>query len=184
MLKKAILIAVVAVVAVVGLLVVMIAMQPNEYSVSRSATIAAAPETVFEQVNDFHKWDAWSPWAKLDPNMKQSIQGPPAGPGSSYSWEGNDEVGKGRMQILESKPGESVKIDLEFMEPMAGKSLTEFSFRPAPAGGTEVSWTMSGPHNFASKAMCLVVDMDKMIGPDFEKGLSQMKTAVESGGSK
>ena len=179
MLKRVILGAVVAVVAVLGILVVTILMQPNEYSVSRSATMVAAPDKVFEQVSDFHKWDAWSPWAKLDPNMKTAIEGPAAGTGAVYSWTGNDEVGKGRMQIIEANRPQNVKIDLEFMEPMAGKSITDFNFKPA-AGGTEVTWTMSGQHNFISKAMCLVMDMDKMIGPDFEKGLAQMKKVVET----
>lgn len=183
MLKKVILAAVVAVVAVVGILVAVVAMQPNEYAVSRSATIAAPPEKVFEQVNDFHRWNNWSPWAKLDPNLKQSFDGPAAGPGASYSWEGNDEVGKGRMQIVESNAPRNVKIDLEFMAPMAGKSVTDFTFKPV-GNSTEVTWKMSGPHTFVSKAFCLVMDMDKMIGPDFEKGLSQMKTLAEAGGGK
>lgn len=179
MLKKVALTTVVAVVAIIAVLLVVIAMQPNEYSVSRSATVNAPAERVFANVNDFHKWDAWSPWAKIDPNMKQSFDGPPAGKGAAYTWEGNDQVGKGRMEIAESKPAEHIKIDLKFLEPWEADNVTDFTFKPA-GEKTEVNWSMSGRHNFVSKAMCLVMDMDKMIGPDFEKGLSQLKTVAEA----
>jgi len=155
------------------------AMQPNEYTVTRSTTIAAPPADVFALVNDFHKWDTWSPWAKLDPAMKTSFEGAPAGPGSIYKWVGNSDVGEGRMTILDNKPGEMIRIKLEFIKPFESNSTTEFQFKPE-GSGTNVNWTMTGENNLISKAFGLVMGgMDKMVGPDFEKGLVQMKAAAE-----
>ncbi len=173
MLKK-ILIAVA--VLIVGFLV-LVAFQPPTYRVSRSAVIPAAPAAVFPLVNDFHRWGAWSPWASLDPNMKVTYGGPAEGAGATYAWVGNSQAGQGQMTILESRPNELVRIKLEFIKPFASVAATEFTFRPE-GSGTAVEWTMSGDHNFFSKAMCLFVGMDKMIGPDFEKGLAQMKAAA------
>jgi hypothetical protein len=175
MLKKILL--VIAVLLVV--LVVVIQMQPNTFLVKRSTTVNAPPEKVFAQVNDFHKWDAWSPWVKLDPNMKATFSGPDAGTGAIYSWTGNDKVGEGRMTMTSSEPTTHVGIKLEFLKPFASTSQTDFNFAPQ-AGTTTVTWSMSGENNFLSKAMCLVMGgMDKMVGPDFEKGLAAMKTAAE-----
>ena len=156
-----------------------IAMQPDEYNVTRSATIAAPADGVFARVNDFHKWEAWSPWAKLDPNMKTSFSGSESGKGSVYSWVGDDKVGEGKMTITDSTPPSEVKILLEFIKPFASTANTVFAFKPN-GGGTDVTWSMSGKHTFLSKAMCLFLSMDKMIGPDFEKGLAQLKTVSES----
>jgi hypothetical protein len=179
MIKKLILGLLAVIVLVVVVLGVVIAMQPNEYTVTRSATFNATPEVIFEQVNDFHKWDAWSPWAKLDPAMKVTHSGSPTGVGATYSWIGNSDVGEGKMTIAESHPSSHIKIDLEFIQPFASKTVTDFTFKP-DGGKTNVTWSMAGKHNIVSKAMCLVVSMDKMIGPDFEKGLAQMKPVVES----
>ncbi len=179
MLKKAILGILVLIVVGVVILGAIIAMQPEGYKVTRSATYNAPPEKVFEQVNDFRKWDAWSPWAKIDPAMKTTFSGPPTGVGSTYAWVGNSEVGEGKMTITESRPSDLVKIDLEFIQPFAGISVTEFTFKPE-SDGTNVIWTMSGKYNFMSKAFSLVINMDKMIGDDFEKGLAQMKPIVET----
>ncbi len=157
----------------------MAAMQPDSYTVTRTATIAAPPEHVFALVNDFHQWDKWSPWAKIDPNMKTTYDGPPAGAGAVYSWTGNDEVGEGRMTILESRPNDAIKIDLEFLKPFESKAINEFILK-AEGTGTAVEWRMAGDSNFMSKVFSLVMGgMDKMIGPDFEKGLAQMKSAAE-----
>ena len=167
---------------VVGILVVLagvIAMQPPEYSVTRSATISAPANVVFEQINDFHKWPAWSPWGKLDPGMKVTHAGPDAGAGAIYSWVGNSDVGEGRMTIQESRPSEFVRIKLEFIRPFPSVADTQFTVKPEGSGVT-ATWLMKGEHNFISKAMCLVQSMDKMIGPDFEKGLAQLKTVSES----
>ncbi len=164
---------------VIVLLVGAIIAQPDTYKVTRSATMAAQPEAVFAQVNDFRKWAAWSPWAKLDPRMKETFTGPEAGQGSVYDWAGDKNVGKGRMTILESKAAELVRIKLEFIEPFADVADTRFRFSPDGVG-TRVEWEMAGNNNFLSKAMCLFMGgMDKMIGPDFEKGLAQLKAAAE-----
>jgi hypothetical protein len=178
-LKKVVLWALAVVAAIVAVLVVAIAMQPAEFRLARSTTVAAPPAAVFAQVNDFRHWAAWSPWAKLDPNMKSTFEGPPAGAGSIYTWSGNDAVGEGRMTILDSRPSELVKIDLQFIKPFASTALAEFSFRPA-AGGTEVTWAMSGQNNFMSKAIQMFCSMDKLLGGEFEKGLAQLKAAAES----
>jgi len=162
---------------------VVVSLQPADFRISRSATIAAPPDTVFAQVNDFHKWEAWSPWAKLDPQMKTTYEGPPAGTGAAYSWVGNSQVGEGKMTIQESKPAELVKLKLEFLKPMASTSTAEFSFKPK-GGNTVVTWSMYGENNFVGKAFSLVMNMDKMLGGYFEKGLAQMKAISEAEAKK
>lgn len=174
MLKKAL----IALAVIVAILLVVIAMQPAEYRVRRSINIAAPAADVFPMIDDFHRWDAWSPWAKLDPAMKKSIEGPASGAGSIYKWSGNSDVGAGQMTILESNPNERILIKLDFLEPFASTSTTEFSLRP-DGGGTEVNWDMKGSNNFLGKAFSLFMNMDKMIGADFEKGLAQMKSQAE-----
>ncbi|MBL0156810.1 MAG: SRPBCC family protein [Bryobacterales bacterium] len=166
------------IVVLLAILAGVIEMQPPEYQVTRSATIQAPANVVFEQINDFHKWEAWSPWGKLDPAMKTTYTGPAAGTGASYAWVGNSDVGEGRMTILESRPAEFVRIRLEFIEPFASVANTEFSVKPE-GNGVAVTWLMSGEKNFLSKAMCMVQSMDTMIGPDFERGLKQLKSAAE-----
>jgi uncharacterized protein YndB with AHSA1/START domain len=163
---------------VVLVLVVVVAVQPSEYRVVRTATIAAPPAAVFEQVNDFHKWEAWSPWAKLDPEAKETHEGPPAGEGAIMKWSGNAEVGEGSMTILESQPPERIKIKLAFLKPFEATATTLFKFEPE-GEGTKVTWDMSGQNNFIGKAMCLVMDMDKMLGGQFEQGLANIKSVVE-----
>ena len=130
------------------------------------------------QVNDFHNWQAWSPWEKVDPALKRSYEGPNAGTGAIYAWQGNKDVGEGRMTIVESRPGELVRIKLEFFKPFAATNTADFTFKPA-GENTTVTWSMSGQNNFVSKAMCLFVNMDTMVGGMFERGLDQMKTVVE-----
>lgn len=160
-------------------LAAVVAMQPSEMRISRSMTIAAPADAVFAQVNDFHNWQAWSPWEKLDPDMQRTYSGSDAGEGAVYHWSGNEEVGEGQMTIEESRPGELIHIKLEFLKPFAATNAAEFTF--APQGeSTDVTWTMTGEKNFFCKGMCLFMDMDAMIGADFEKGLSQLKDAVES----
>ncbi len=179
MIKKIILGVLALIVLLVAGFCVAVAMQPNELKVTRSAVIDAPPEKVFEQVNDFNKWAAWSPWEKLDPAMKKDFSGSPSGKGALYHWAGNDQVGEGRMTIAESHPSAHIKIDLEFIKPFAQKSVTDFTFKP-DGDKTNVTWTMTAQNNFLSKAFGLMMDMDKMIGADFEKGLAQMKTVAEA----
>jgi uncharacterized protein YndB with AHSA1/START domain len=164
---------------IVIVVVVVVASRPAEFQVARTARIAAPPPAVFAQVNDFHKWDAWNPWAKLDPAIKQTYAGAPAGAGAVYTWAGNSQVGEGRMTLTESRPNDLIRIKMEFLKPFAGTSTAEFTFRPE-GDQTVVTWRMDGRNNFMAKAIHLVMNMDKMIGGQFEKGLAQMKAVAEA----
>lgn len=168
-----------AAVVILAFLVV-VALQPSDYSVTRSATITAPPSVIFPHVNELKKWAAWNPWEKIDPQMKLTYSGPDAGVGASYAWVGNSEVGEGKMTITGSKPNESVQLKLEFFKPMAGVSDAEFTFKPRDKQ-TEVTWSMTGKNNFIGKAFCLFMSMDKMIGGQFEQGLASLKSIAESG---
>ena len=163
---------------VIVVFLILVAVQPSDFKVERSATLRAPAPAAFAQVNDFHNWQAWSPWEKVDPALQRSYDGPKAGTGAVYAWQGNKDVGEGRMTITESRPGELVRIKLEFIKPFAAVNNTVFRFQPS-SDGTTVIWTMSGRNNFISKAMCLFVNMDRMVGGMFEQGLAQMKTVVE-----
>ena len=143
------------------------------------APSARAGSGVFALVNDFRKWEAWSPWAKLDPSMKTTFEGPAEGLGSIYTWSGNGEVGEGRMTLTDSHPSDLVRIKLEFLKPITATNTTEFTFKPE-GNQTAVTWNMTGTNNFMGKAFNLFMNMDKMVGGDFEKGLAQMKSTVES----
>lgn len=155
-----------------------VASRPSTFHVERSITIAAPVDLPFGIVNDFHKWHFWSPWEALDPNMKRTFDGPFAGPGAIYAWVGNDKAGEGKMTILESKPYESIRIQLEFIKPMPGTSFTTVTYAPVPEG-IKMTWAMDGQNDFMGKAICLFVDMDAMLGKDFEKGLATIKTLTE-----
>jgi len=165
---------------VVAVLLIVIATRPNTYRVERSITIAAPPEAVYAHIADFKKWEAWSPWGKLDPNMKTTYEGTPGTVGASYAWIGNKEVGEGKMTLTAVKPNERVDIKLQFIKPFESTAANGFQLEPS-GKETKVTWFMNGEHNFMSKAMCLFMDMDSMIGKDFEKGLAAMKRVVESG---
>ena len=145
--------------------------------------MAAPPAEVFAHVNDFHKWADWSPWEKLDPAMKKTFSGAASGPGSVYEWTGNDQVGTGRMTLTDSTPSDLIRIKLEFLKPFEATNNTEFIFKPEGAG-TKVTWNMAGNNNFMAKAAGLFMNMEKMVGGDFEKGLAQLKTTVEAGVKK
>ena len=168
-----------AVAAVIVVFLIVVALQPSDFKVERSATMRAPAPAAFAQVNDFQNWQAWSPWEKVDPALKRQYEGPKAGAGAVYAWQGNKDVGEGRMTILESRPGELVRIKLEFFKPFAATNAAEFSFKPAGAETTAVTWSMAGQNSFLSKAICLFVDMDRMVGGMFEQGLTQMKAIVE-----
>jgi hypothetical protein len=164
---------------VILILVVIVALQPSDFRVTRSATMDVPPAAVFAQVNDFHDWRAWSPWEKMDPEMDRSYEGPSAGTGAKYAWVGDSAVGEGSMTITESRPDEFIRIKLEFIKPMEGTNDTEFMFEPKE-DGTKVTWDMSGKNNFLAKAFCLFVSMDRMVGEQFEEGLANMKSVVEA----
>ena len=165
--------------ALIVVLVIVTLMQPSTYRVERSITTNAPPENAFAQVNDFHLWNAWSPWEKMDPAMKKTFEGPSTGTGSKYAWAGNDQVGEGRMTIEKSEKPSKIDIKLEFLKPFESTSKTTFTFAPAGAG-SKVTWAMEGENNFVGKFFCIFMNMDKMIGADFEKGLAAMKTAAEA----
>jgi hypothetical protein len=179
MLKKIL----IAVGIIVVVFVIIVAMQPADYRIVRSASMSAPAPAVFAQVNDFHNWEAWSPWAKRDPAMKQTFEGAAAGTGAIYMWAGNKEVGEGRMTLTESRPSELIKINLEFIKPFASTCTSEFTFKPE-GDQTGVSWSMAGKNNFIAKAFCMFMNMDKMVGGDFEKGLAKMKSVVEAANKK
>jgi carbon monoxide dehydrogenase subunit G len=177
-----ILIAVAVVLVVAALLfAIAVSMQPSDFVITRSTTIDAPPAAVFAEVNDFHRWQPWSPWEKLDPNLKRTYEGPTAGEGAKYAWEGDGNVGAGQMTITESKPSEQILIKLEFIRPFAGVNQTVFDFQPK-GDQTAVTWTMSGKYHWCAKAMGMFMSMDKMIGGNFDDGLASMKSVVE--GSK
>ncbi len=159
--------------------VVLVAMQPTEFRIARSATMSAPVSTVFAQVNDFHHWDAWSPWAKIDPAMKQTYEGAPTGTGASYSWFGNNKVGEGTMTLTESRPNDLIVIKLEFRRPFKATNTSEFAFKEN-GNQTVVTWSMSGRNGFMFKAFGLFMSIDKMLGGEFEKGLATMKAVVEA----
>jgi len=167
----------------VVVLVVVAALRPAEYRVERSATVAAPPAVVFAQVNDLHKFQAWSPWAKLDPAAKSTFEGPSAGTGAVFVWAGNSKIGAGRMTIIESRPEEMIRMRLDFLKPLAGTSTAEFSFKPA-GDQTAVIWSMAGRHNFAGKAIGLFMSMDKMIGGMFEQGLASLNAVSQTAARK
>lgn len=176
--KVLIVLAVLCVVLVVAGVVV--SMQPGTFTVQRSSTVLATPPTVFPQVNDLQAWDAWSPWKELDPNPKKTLSTPSAGKGATFTWSGNEKVGEGSLTILESRPNEVVEIEQVFVRPLAGRARMVFTFAPE-GDGTRVTWTMDGTNNFIGKAMYLVMDMDTMLGKDFERGLANLKRVVEQG---
>jgi uncharacterized protein YndB with AHSA1/START domain len=159
--------------------VAVVAIQPAEFQVTRTATIDAPAATVFANVNELQKWNVWSPWAKLDPAATSSFEGPAAGVGAVMSWAGNMEVGVGSMTILESRPNEYIKFKLDFLKPMESTSTAEFAFQE-DKGQTTATWSMSGTRGFVEKAMGLVFNCEKMIGEQFDKGLASLKTVAET----
>lgn len=177
---KKILLGVAAVLAIIVIgFVILVSTRPADFRISRSAKMAAPPAKVFTQVNDFHNWDAWSPWAKLDPNANVTFGGEPSGKGATFAWSGNDKVGAGRQTIVESHPDELIQIKLEFEKPFKATNTAEFTFQPE-GDQTLVTWSMFGKNNFMGKAISLIMDCDKMVGPDFEKGLASLKAIVEA----
>jgi hypothetical protein len=172
------LIGMVLVVAVVALLAYA-ASRPDKFRVQRSIRIDAPPEKVFPFLADFRRWSAWSPWEGKDPAMKKSIAGAASGKGAVYEWSGNSKVGQGRMQIIESVPPASVRVQLDFMKPFEAHNVAEFLLGRAGSGGTDVTWAMYGPSPFMARLMGVFMNMDRMIGRDFEAGLAALKAAAE-----
>jgi uncharacterized protein YndB with AHSA1/START domain len=169
----------IAIAVIVVVFVIVVALQPAEFHVTRTAIISAPAATVFAQVNDLHLWEAWSPWAKLDPEAKTTYAGPATGVGAGFHWAGNHKIGEGTMTITESRPGELVRFKLEFLKPFQGTNTAEFTFKSGD-GRTTVTWSMSGKNNFMGKAMGLVMNCDKMVGGQFEKGLADLRSVAEA----
>ncbi len=163
--------------AIAGVLVYA-AMQPDSFAVQRSITIAAPPERVHGLIDDFKRWSEWSPWEKLDPALKRTHTGAPSGKGAVYAWEGNKDVGSGRMEVTDSVAPGKVVIKLDFIQPFEAHNITEFNLTPQ-ASGTQVTWKMQGPSPYVTKLMQVFVSMDKMVGKDFEVGLANMKAVAE-----
>jgi hypothetical protein len=173
-LKKALIVLLV----LAGVLVAVIATRPDTFHVERSAVIQAPPPVVFAHLEDFHRWPEWSPWEGRDPQMMREYEGAEAGVGAAYHWNGNDQVGEGRMTITESAPPSRLDIRLDFIKPFAATNQCAFTLVPED-GGTRVTWTMDGKADFMTKAMTLVMSMDRMVGKDFEQGLATLKTVSE-----
>ena len=153
----------------------------NQFEVMREATIPAPRESVFALLSDFHRWPEWSPWEDIDPNMKRTHSGTPSGAGAIYEWDGNRKAGAGRMEITEANAPWRVQIDLQFLKPFKSHNTTTFELADRD-GGTHVTWRMVGPKTFFTRVMGIFTSMDKMVGPDFEKGLAQLSEAAQGRG--
>ncbi|MES1205725.1 MAG: SRPBCC family protein [Pseudomonadota bacterium] len=167
-------------VVLVGGFLAFAATRPDTYKVERSTKVDAPASAVFAQLEDFKAWTAWSPWEKKDPQMKKTYEGPPSGVGSSYSWEGNKDVGKGKMAITASEPPTNIRYRLEFFEPFAAVANTAFSVVPEGDKTVSVTWAMDGTNNMVSKIFGVFMNMDAAIGGDFEKGLAALKAVSEA----
>lgn len=166
-------------IAIVVLLIVYAAVtRPDTFTYARSTRINAAPDKIAPLVSDFRQWGAWSPYEHRDPNLKRTYSGTERGVGSVYAWEGNKNVGSGRMEILESTP-RNVRIKLDFFAPFKASNVAEFTFTPQ-GGATDVVWSMTGKNVLIGKVMSVFMDMDKMVGGDFATGLASMKSIAES----
>ncbi len=155
-------------------------MAGDTYEVQRRTTIAAPPGEIYDRIVNLHRWQSWSPWEDLDPNLQRTYSGAEAGVGAAYEWSGNRKAGEGRMEIVDVTPNEHVSIALQFVKPFKSRSTTEFALE-ADGDATTVVWTMIGPKTFMTRVMGIFTSMDKMIGPDFERGLAQLKAGAEAG---
>ena len=166
------------IVCLVGLLLAYASTRPGAIHVQRAATIKAPADAIFPLINDFHQWTAWSPWEKRDPALKRTYGGAQSGAGAIYEWDGNKQVGQGRMEITESSPPSRIAIQLDFIKPFEGHNVAEFTLVPQN-GATQVHWAMRGPSPYVARLMGIFFNMDKMIGQDFEAGLANLKAAAE-----
>jgi hypothetical protein len=162
----------------VAIVLILAVTKPNTFSVQRAATVQAPPDAIFPLINDFHQWVTWSPYENKDPAMKRSYSGAESGKGAVYGWEGNKNVGSGRMEILDTSAPTKIVIKLDFFTPFEGHNTAEFTMLPQ-GNVTNVTWVMHGPAVFISKVMQVFMNLDKMIGKDFEVGLANLKRLVE-----
>jgi uncharacterized protein YndB with AHSA1/START domain len=168
----------VIVLAVAGVAAYAAVTQPDSFRVTRSLDISAPPERIYPILSDFHRSPEWSPYEKLDPDMKRTHSGAAAGKGAVYAWDGDSNAGAGRMEIVDAVPNQSVTLKLDFIRPFEGSNVVEYKLQPK-GSVTQVSWDMHGPMPFISKVICVFVDLDKMIGKDFEAGLASLRTLAE-----
>jgi Polyketide cyclase / dehydrase and lipid transport len=159
---------------VITVLCVIASMKPDTLRVQRETVIKGSPAKIFPLINDFHSWGAWSPWEQKDPGMKRTHSGAASGKGAVYEWSGNRNVGSGRMEITGSSPSSSITIKLDFITPFEGHNVTTFTLEP-DGDATHVTWVMTGPSRFITKLMQIFINMDTMIGKDFEIGLANLK---------
>jgi uncharacterized protein YndB with AHSA1/START domain len=177
MFEVIVIIAVILAIAIAFVLILAIG-KPDTFRVTRAATIKASPETIFPLIADFHEWGKWSPWEGRDPAMKRAFSGAERGTGAVYAWDGNKNVGAGRMEITSATAPSTIVIKLDFIKPFEGHNVAEFTLSPQ-GGGTDVTWMMHGPALFLSKVMQVFMNMDRMIGRDFEAGLVNLKKVAE-----
>ena len=168
----------IALAVILALILALAATRPDSFSVERRIAIKAPPEKIMALIGDFHRWASWSPWEHLDPNMQRTFSGADSGKGAVYEWQGNSDVGRGRMEITDYAAPSTAVIRLEFKEPMAVTNVTTFTLTPR-GDSTDVAWTMNGPMPFVSKVMSVFMSMDTLIGRDFERGLVKLKTVAE-----
>lgn len=171
-------IAAVVVVILIAVVLGLATSKPNTFRVQRATSIQAPPEKIFPFISDFHGWTSWSPWERIDPAMKRTYGGAEKGKGAIYEWEGNNKVGKGRMEITGTNPPGSVTIKLDFIKPFEGHNVAEFTIEPR-GNATDVTWAMYGPNRFISKLFQTFMNMDNMIGKQFEAGLANLKGIAE-----
>jgi len=176
---EAIIIIAVLLALAIAVVLILAATKPGSFSVRRTATMNAPAEKIFALISDFHQWGAWSPWETRDPGMKRSFEGVARGKGAVYAWDGNKNVGSGRMEILEAATPSKITIKLDFFKPFEGHNTAEFTMLPQ-GSATEVNWVMYGPASFMSKVMQVFMSLDRMIGKDFEAGLANLKKRVET----
>ena len=169
---------VIALALVVAIVLIIAASRPATFRVERSATIQAPPETVYALIEDFHRWIAWSPWEGRDPALRRDFSGTGHGKGAVYAWEGNKQVGSGRMEIVEAAAPSKLVIKLDFLKPFEAHNTAEFTITPQ-GGGSTVHWAMHGPSPLMFRVMQMVMSMDKMVGKDFETGLANLRKAAE-----
>ncbi len=162
---------------VTGLLIYA-ATKPDAFRIERSTTIKAPPEKVFALINDFHQWEAWSPWEKIDPSIKRTYSGPRSGVGAVYEWAGNKDIGQGRMEIIESSALSKVSLKLDFVTPFEAHNFVDFTLSPQ-GDSTKLTQAMYGPSPYVSKLMTIFFSMEKMVGSKYEEGLADLKKLAE-----
>ena len=168
-----------AVVAIILVVLAIAAMKPSDFRFEHSIGIDAPPEKIFPLINDFHQWPRWSPWENVDPAMQRTYSGAPSGVGARYEWKGNSKAGEGAMDITSSTPAREVVVSLHFIKPFEARNMVSFTIAPS-GDATNVTWAMYGKSPFMVKVMKVFVNMDKMLGKDFDRGLASMKAAAES----